>query len=113
MNVSELTPSVQDKVLFSLKERHRLPSSPGVYSLITLSGDILYIGLTGNLRQRFCDHLDDPKKRVRTSLGRVMWFAYREVETAGLEAYERGWLNLFEYQHAELPFFNTNHAPVI
>lgn len=53
MNVSLLTPQPKEHVPFMLRYIKKLPQSAGCYALTNFQGDVLCVGLTVDLPQRF------------------------------------------------------------
>ncbi|WP_420507426.1 GIY-YIG nuclease family protein [Nitratireductor aquimarinus] len=81
----------------------------GCYVLATFQEDILYVGLTKNLRRRFGQHLDSPEKVATTAEGRAIWFSW--LECAELEKVERTWLNSHARAHGVWPILNKVYSP--
>lgn len=111
MRVAELRPAPTEWEPF---RRDRLPFVPersGCYALVSAAGTILYVGLTTRLRARMAQHLDTPGKTEPTPMGRALRFHW--LETARLEATERGWLNSHCLVEGALPVLNKVQSPVI
>ena len=69
-----------------------MPGERGCYVLSTVSGNVLYIGLTVNLRNRMGQHLENAEKRAPTEQGRPTIFHWCLAED--ILPVERGWMNL-------------------
>lgn len=112
MNVSQLTPLPGQKVVFTLASVKLLPSVAGCYVLTNFSDEILYVGLTVNLFQRFKQHRETPEKCQPTNLGRAQWFHFVTADETEINAIERGWQNQFSAIHGALPILNKIDSPV-
>jgi hypothetical protein len=110
MKVEALNPAPTTRRAFRLSEEKHVPERGGCYVLSTFAGDILYVGLSVNLRARMNQHLDNPEKCNETPLGRAVWFYWLECDH--LEKVERTWLNAHELAEAALPILNGVHSPV-
>jgi hypothetical protein len=77
--------------------------------LATFAGDILYIGMASDLRQRMGEHLDTPEKVVPTKNGRATRFYW--LECKDLNKVERTWMNMHTLQHGVLPVLNKAYSP--
>ncbi len=112
MNVSQLTPSPSERITFTLESVKQLPAVAGCYVLTNFQGEILYVGLTVNLLQRFKQHRDTPEKRLPTSLGRACWFHFVTANANEINAIERGWQNQYSAIHGALPVLNKIDSPI-
>lgn len=112
MNVANLHPPPQEKVLFQLSVYRQVPEDSGCYVLTSSEGRILYIGQSKNLRRRFEEHLDKPAKTQATPQGRAVWFHWLLYEELRLNALERGWLNEHASVEGVLPILNDASPPV-
>lgn len=112
MKVEQLIPCPKDKVLFSLSSFKSVPKENGCYVLATFENEILYIGLSVNLHERFKQHLDNPEKTRPTSAGRAVWFYFMPYNPKNLEQLERTWLNQFANIHGRRPILNKADSPV-
>jgi len=112
MKIEELLPKPDNKVHFKLSFYKNVPKISGCYILTTLENDILYIGLSDNLHNRFQQHLDNPEKTQPTPVGKATWFFYLEYDINNLPKLERTWLNQFEAISGELPLLNKVNSPV-
>jgi excinuclease UvrABC nuclease subunit len=72
MKVEELTPLPKNKVRFTLSAFKTVPKETGCYVLATVDNNILYIGLSDNLFERFQQHLGNPLKTNPTKEGRAI-----------------------------------------
>jgi len=114
MIVNELIPIPVNKLEFSYEKRKFIPQKYGCYVLTNFNNEILYIGLSDNLFQRVQKHLDSHEKNDLTKYGRAYWYYYMELDNEKqIYSTERGWLNLYELKHGELPPLNKNHSPII
>lgn len=112
MNVLQLIPLPQEQVVFTLASIKHLPAVAGCYVLTNFSGEILYVGLTVNLLQRFKQHRDTPEKCKPTTLGRAHWFYFVIADETEINAIERGWQNQYSAVHGVLPILNKIDSPV-
>ncbi|MBA3805804.1 MAG: GIY-YIG nuclease family protein [Acidobacteria bacterium] len=80
--------------------------------LTNFQGEILYVGLTVNLFQRFKQHRDTPEKCLPTTLGRTYWFHFVTADASEINAIERGWQNQYSAVHGALPILNKIDSPV-
>jgi hypothetical protein len=112
MKTEQLSPKPSNKVQFKLSSYKSIPKISGCYVLATFENDILYIGLSDNLYNRFQQHLDNPEKTKPTSNGKAIWFFYIEYDTINLTKLERTWLNQFEVTEGELPILNKVSSPI-
>jgi hypothetical protein len=112
LKVSVLAPSVQARVRFSLRDRKQVPPSSGCYALTSLEGDVLYVGLATNLSSRLCQHREDDSKRNPIRGVSAVWFYFTQVSRFNLRRVERGWMNQYMDQHAELPPLNKVYSPI-
>ena len=110
MKISCLSP-LPDKSEPFLRRRERfIPDGPGCYVLTTFEGDVLYIGLSNNLRRRLNEHLSNKKKTQPTSEGRAVLFSW--LETEELNKVERTWLNIHLQNEGKLPVLNRVYSPL-
>jgi len=112
MRIIELMPSPTERVGFSRSEYRKVPQVSGCYVLATFLSDILYVGRTVNLHDRFQQHLDDPEKTQPTSDGKAIWFYYLPWEESGIEVLENTWLNDYEIHNGRLPILNKKRASI-
>jgi len=112
MKVEKLIPIPKDKVLFKLSFFKSVPKETGCYVLTTFDNDILYIGLSENLSDRFKQHLDNPEKTNPTKEGKAVWFYFITYDPKNLPKLERTWINQFVALHGQLPILNTVNSPV-
>lgn len=80
----------------------------GCYVLATFDEDVLYVGLTKNLRRRMGQHLDTPEKVQATVHGRAIWFFWLRCED--VDKIERTWMNIYALRHGTLPVLNKVYA---
>jgi predicted GIY-YIG superfamily endonuclease len=113
MNVNKLIPKCIAKNEFTYKGLKNIPSKQGCYCITNINEDILYIGLATNLAQRSLQHIENPDKHLMTKYGCPYYFCYCLLDkNADIFKTERGWLNLYELEHGELPPYNKIHSPV-
>lgn len=112
MKVKELFPLPKDKVLFKLSSFKSVPKETGCYVLTTFDNDILYIGRSDNLFDRFQQHLDNPEKTNPTKEGKTIWFYFTIYDPKNLPKLERTWINQFDAIHGRLPILNKVNSPV-
>jgi len=112
MTVKELIPTPKDKVHFQLASYKFIPKKSGCYILTTFDNDILYIGLSTNLYDRFQQHLCDSEKTKHTKDGKAFWFYYMEYDLKKLQQLERTWINHFKAMHGRFPILNKVNSPL-
>ena len=110
MKVEHLKPTPDHRENFRRDRQRLIPGNSGCYVLTTFQGDVLYVGLTKDLRRRFGNHLDDPKKTSKTNNGRAFFFYWYECDE--LEKVERAWQNECESVDGVLPILNGLRSPV-
>lgn len=111
MNLKFLNPQIENCIEFNYSKAKYVPIFCGCYVLSNFNNDILYIGKTNNLQQRFKQHLENFEKVKLTKIGRAYWFSYKKcTDEHGLAKLERGWLNNYELEEASLPLLNKIHA---
>lgn len=77
--------------------------------LTTFERNVLYIGLTVNLRRRVNEHLDSAAKTELTAHGRAVLFHW--TQTAEINKIERTWLNIHLLNEGCLPILNSVYSP--
>ena len=112
MNVLQLTPLPIKQMVFTLESVKYLPTVAGCYVLTSFVGEVLYVGLTVNLLQRFKQHRDTSEKCQPTTLGRAHWFYYVTADKTQINTIERGWQNQYAAVHGALPILNKIESPV-
>ncbi|MDR2547354.1 MAG: GIY-YIG nuclease family protein [Lachnospiraceae bacterium] len=112
MNINQLLPKPNKKAQFKLSLHKSIPKESGCYILTTHEHEILYIGLSKNLYNRFQQHLDNPVKTLPTIKGKAVWFHFLGYDTTNLAHLERTWLNQYEAEHGELPVLNKVSSPL-
>lgn len=112
MKLEELKPTLTDRVHFKLLTYKYVPKVEGCYVLTTYDNDILYIGLSKNLNNRFKKHLDTPEKTNPTTEGKAFWFYFVTYDKKNLEKLERTWINQFVAIHGRLPIINKVNSPI-
>lgn len=112
MKIEELNPPPKDKVYFKLESFKSVPKKAGCYVISTFDNDILYIGLSDNLFNRFQQHLDNPDKTNPTKEGKAIWFHFSIYDPNNLPKLERTWLNQFAYTHGRRPILNMVDSPI-
>lgn len=112
MNISSLLPLPKEKQRFHRACFKFIPNKSGCYALTTFDGNILYIGLSESLRERFQQHLFNPEKTNPTPEGKAIWFYFFLCRKEELTKLERTWLNRFVAEHATRPMLNKVDSPV-
>lgn len=112
MKVQELIPQPKDRTQFKLSSFKLVPKQAGCYVLTTFDNDILYIGLSENLFNRFQQHLDNPEKTNSTKEGKAIWFYFLNYNQSDLPKLERSWINQFDIIHGRLPILNKVSSPI-
>ena len=112
MKVGQLVPEPTLRYRFNLRDHKFIPSESGCYVLTTFDGDVLYIGLTVDIHQRFQDHRDCKEKCEPTAKGFAFWFYHLPCEVKHLERIERTWLNMHVECHGERPILNKVDSPI-
>ena len=109
MNLSELIPAPAKRDTFRRHRGRFIPEQPGCYVLTTFEHEVMYLGLTKNLRQRFNQHLDNEQKIAVTKLGRAIFFWW--LETKDIQKIERTWMNIHVQHEGCLPLLNKVYSP--
>ena len=112
MTVTQLTPNPVERVMFTLRSVKLLPPSSGCYVLTNFQTEILYVGITVDLVQRFKQHRETEEKRRPTVLGRAHWFYFLTTGEGEINAIERAWQNQYSSVHGILPVLNKIDSPV-
>lgn len=112
MNAGRLLPQPTLRAQFSLRWAKDVPEAVGCYALTTFDQEIIYVGLTVNLRQRFKQHRDSDEKRGLTPKGRAFWFYYMLATREKIERIERGWINQHVELHGVRPALNRVDSPI-
>jgi hypothetical protein len=112
MKIEQLIPRPIQKVQFKLGAFKYIPKETGCYILATFENDILYIGLSVNLFDRFQQHLANPEKISPTIEGKAIWFYFSIYDSLNLPMLERTWLNQFVALHGKLPSLNKISSPI-
>ncbi len=112
MKIEELIPLPKDKVHFKLASFKFVPKKEGYYVLTTFDNDILYIGLSDNLFDRFQQHLGNPEKTNPTKEGKAIWFYFTTYDPKNLPKLERSWINQFDTKHGRKPILNKVSSPI-
>lgn len=108
MNIGELIPSPTKREGFRRNRLRFIPECGGCYVLTSFDGNVLYVGLTKNLKRRMGQHLDNPEKLSATSNGRAVWFSW--LECNDLSKVERTWMNIYSQHHGTLPILNKIYS---
>jgi hypothetical protein len=109
MNIDLLIPQPTHWETFKRNRERFVPEQPGCYVLTTFLRVVLYVGLTENLRRRFGEHLDNPKKTALTEFG--VAFLFHWLETADTYKVERTWLNIHAQNEGVWPALNGMYSP--
>jgi hypothetical protein len=108
----QLIPCPENKSPFKYSAYKYIPKIAGCYILASSSNDILYIGLSMNLYNRFQQHLGSPDKLHITEHGKAVWFYFLPYDASELQRLERTWLNQYEALHGNKPIFNKINSPL-
>lgn len=106
MKIHTLDPQLTGRIQFRFSESLRVPENSGCYALSNIHDDILYIGMSVNLRQRMEQHLGDPRMTGRTSLGLATWFYYGFWLPEEIAVVEEQFLFMFKANEGRLPPLN-------
>ncbi len=109
MKLDMLVPQPVKHETFKRNRERFVPKKSGCYVLTTFANDVLYVGLTKNLRSRMNDHLDSDEKTAPTVLGRATYFYW--IEGLEIEKIERTWMNIYIQHEGILPPLNTKYSP--
>jgi len=109
MKLDVLVPCTATSEPFRRNREQFVPSRPGCYVLTTFERDVLYIGLTVNLRRRVKEHLNSAAKTKLTAHGRAVLFHW--TETTEIKKIERTWLNIHLLTEGCLPILNSVYSP--
>lgn len=112
MKVQDLIPCPTQSETFKRHRQGYIPSTSGCYVLTNFLRDILYVGLTVNLRRRMNEHLDSPEKTEETRAGRAVLFFWIEVSEKEMNMVERTWMNTHIQQEGAIPVLNKMYSPV-
>ena len=112
MKVDELIPHPKGKVNFKLASYKSVPKETGCYVLTTFDNDILYIGLSENLNDRFQQHLNNTEKTNPTYEWKAIWFYFEIYAPNNLPQLERTWINQYVALHGRLPVLNKVNSPI-
>uniref|UniRef100_UPI0040560AA5 GIY-YIG nuclease family protein n=1 Tax=Candidatus Electronema sp. TaxID=2698783 RepID=UPI0040560AA5 len=99
-------------MIFSYSVSFQVHKNSGCYTITSFSGEILYIGLSRNLKNRFCQHLENKEKTKSGYYGKPSFFNYLLAEEYLLERIERTWMHQFEILHGHLPVLNKVSSPL-
>ena len=111
MKVADLKPVPDRSGDFSHRGARSVPETAGCYSLSTFGNEILYVGLSVNLRARCLQHLDSDEKRGVTGRGRAFRFHFLQLATErDLHRVERGGMNQYVLEHGTLPELNKIYS---
>lgn len=112
MKVSELQPPPIKNILFQRDRYLLVPELSGCYVLANTCDNILYIGQTVNINQRFQQHLNNPEKTRCTQEGLAWKFWFLECDSKRLSFLENSWLQEFQRKEGCLPILNKVQAPI-
>lgn len=110
MKVGLLVPAPSDSESFRRDRERYIPRRSGCYALTTFELDVLYVGLSTNLRVRFSQHLDSSAKVSLTPMGRAVLFHW--LERTDLNRVERSWLAIHVQEEGVRPILNKMDSPV-
>lgn len=109
MKLELLVPPPLSSETFRRSREKFIPAKPGCYALTTFEREVLYIGLTVNLRRRVNEHLDNVVKTELTPHGRAVLFHW--IETPEVNKIERTWMNIHLMIEGRLPVLNSVYSP--
>ena len=109
MKLVLLVPNPPVSESFSRNRERFIPTKPGCYVLTTFEQEVLYIGLTRNLRRRINEHLSNAAKTALTAQGRAVLVHW--IETTEMNKVERTWLNIHLVNEGRLPILNSVYSP--
>lgn len=112
MNISNLSPLPSEKKQFHLSHYKSIPKESGCYALTTFDGNILYIGYSARLHERFQHHIANPEKTNPTLEGKAVWFYFLLYPESALAKLERTWLRQFDEKYGGRPILNKIDSPV-
>ena len=107
MQASSLVPGPAKRVRFNRGQYLIIPQASGCYVISNAWDDILYIGLSNNLRNRFEQHLDNPGKVNPTQAGVAFWFHFLIYDKKKIRKLENSWLQQFQVNEGVLPILNS------
>jgi excinuclease UvrABC nuclease subunit len=110
MNVDLLVPKPTKSESFRRTQGKFVPEVSGCYVLTTFSKEILYIGLSNNIRRRMDQHLDNPDKTRLTENGRAVFFYW--IESEDTNKIERTWMNMHLQHEGVMPILNKIYSPI-
>jgi predicted GIY-YIG superfamily endonuclease len=110
MKILELVPPPKQCETFKRSRARFVPEGSGCYALTTFSKEVLYIGLSTNLRRRMNEHLNSPDKIGETRVGRAVLFFW--LESDNISKVERAWQNMHVQHEGHLPELNRLNSPV-
>lgn len=106
MKINALIPALNNRVPFRLSESVKVPDKSGCYALTNITGDIIYIGQSGRLRQRMQQHLNTPRMTARTNIGLASSFYYGLWNSNKIVSIESQMLFNFKATECQLPTLN-------
>lgn len=106
MRVSVLDSRFTRRTRFARWAELDVVETAGCYVLANVYDEVLYVGLSADLRRRFVQHLDDRGKTGSTSKGLAHWFYYFEVPTSELKRTEDALLSRYKFQTTQLSPLN-------
>lgn len=109
MRLDLLVPKPPDSESFRRRRARFIPEKAGCYVLTTFSREVLYIGLTVNLRRRVNEHLESAAKTELTERGRAVLVHW--IETSDTNKVERTWMNIHLVTEGRLPILNGAYSP--
>jgi hypothetical protein len=109
MKLELLVPQPRAVEPFRRSRERFIPERPGCYVLTTFEREILYLGLTINLRRRVSEHLDNTAKTQLTPHGRAVLVHW--LDTAEVNKVERTWMNIHLIEEGRLPILNSVYSP--
>jgi hypothetical protein len=109
MKLELLVPKPLVSEPFRRSRERFVPEKAGCYALTTFEREVLYIGLSVNLRRRVNEHLDSAAKTELTEHGRAVLIHW--IETPEVNKIERTWMNIHLVTEGRLPILNSAYSP--
>jgi excinuclease UvrABC nuclease subunit len=112
VKIADIRPSFQLKASFDLYSLNRITDCSGCYCLTNAGGDILYVGQAISIRQRLIQHFESEKRDAHTQYGRISVAWWMQMNTAKLNALERGLIEAVCLSDGQLPPLNRKSGPI-
>lgn len=106
MKVTSLDPRFTARARFALWDRNEVTADSGCYALTNVVDDVLYVGKTSDLRQRFEQHRAVRRMDGNRSIGLTHWFYFFTCPESELTRIEDGLLAKHKFNTGSLPPLN-------